>query len=231
MIQWEKMMTQIMTEIVTVLKTGWVEIGVAAVMAMMFLYGYRKGLVRMSVNIVSIAASLIATRMLLPTVHSWIDQNPVLRELVAKRVEKIAFGEGVAAGTESAASESVNLFYQLLGLDKLTDYIADRITGMFVSVLTFVLLLIVMAIIIKIGFEILARVAELPVLNFVNRMLGGMLGLVESIIYIWIFLIVISFLPENPVTVNIALQFNDPTTWVFYLKEANIFVHIFEAIG
>lgn len=215
-----------MTELITIVMNGWVQIGVAAVMVAMFLYGYRKGLVRMSVNIVSIVVSLIATRMLLPTVQSWIDQNPVLRELVAQRVEKIAFGEGPAAG---AASESVDLFYQLLGLDKLTDYIADRITGMLVSVITFVLLLIVVTLLVKLAFAILQRVVELPVLNFMNRTLGAVLGLVESIVYVWIFLIVISFLPENPLTLHIAMQFNDPTTWLFYLKEANIFVHIFEA--
>lgn len=215
-----------MTELITIVMNGWVQIGVAAFMVAMFLYGYRKGLVRMSVNIVSIVVSLIATRMLLPTVQSWIDQNPVLRELVAQRVEKIAFGEGPAAG---AASESVDLFYQLLGLDKLTDYIADRITGMLVSVITFVLLLIVVTLFVKLAFAILQRVVELPVLNFMNRTLGAVLGLVESIVYVWIFLIVISFLPENPLTLHIAMQFNDPTTWLFYLKEANIFVHIFEA--
>ena len=215
-----------MTELITIVMNGWVQIGVAAFMVAMFLYGYRKGLVRMSVNIVSIVVSLIATRMLLPTVQSWIDQNPVLRELVAQRVEKIAFGEGPAAG---AASESVDLFYQLLGLDKLTDYIADRITGMLVSVITFVLLLIVVTLLVKLAFAILQRVVELPVLNFMNRTLGAVLGLVESIVYVWISLIVISFLPENPLTLHIAMQFNDPTTWLFYLKEANIFVHIFEA--
>lgn len=215
-----------MTELITIVMNGWVQIGVAAFMVAMFLYGYRKGLVRMSVNIVSIVVSLIATRMLLPTVQSWIDQNPVLRELVAQRVEKIAFGEGPAAG---ATSESVDLFYQLLGLDKLTDYIADRITGMLVSVITFVLLLIVVTLLVKLAFAILQRVVELPVLNFMNRTLGAVLGLVESIVYVWIFLIVISFLPENPLTLHIAMQFNDPTTWLFYLKEANIFVHIFEA--
>ena len=215
-----------MTELITIVMNGWVQIGVAAFMVAMFLYGYRKGLVRMSVNIVSIVVSLIATRMLLPTVQSWIDQNPVLRELVAQRVEKIAFGEGPAAG---AASESVDLFYQLLGLDKLTDYIADRITGMLVSVITFVLLLIVVTLLVKLAFAILQRVVELPVLNFMNRTLGAVLGLVESIVYVWIFLIVISFLPENPLTLHIAMQFNDTTTWLFYLKEANIFVHIFEA--
>ena len=215
-----------MTELITIVMNGWVQIGVAAFMVAMFLYGYRKGLVRMSVNIVSIVVSLIATRMLLPTVQTWIDQNPVLRELVAQRVEKIAFGEGPAAG---AASESVDLFYQLLGLDKLTDYIADRITGMLVSVITFVLLLIVVTLLVKLSFAILQRVVELPVLNFMNRTLGAVLGLVESIVYVWIFLIVISFLPENPLTLHIAMQFNDPTTWLFYLKEANIFVHIFEA--
>lgn len=215
-----------MTELIIIVMNGWGQIGVAAFMVAMFLYGYRKGLVRMSVNIVSIVVSLIATRMLLPTVQSWIDQNPVLRELVAQRVEKIAFGEGPAAG---AASESVDLFYQLLGLDKLTDYIADRITGMLVSVITFVLLLIVVTLLVKLAFAILQRVVELPVLNFMNRTLGAVLGLVESIVYVWIFLIVISFLPENPLTLHIAMQFNDPTTWLFYLKEANIFVHIFEA--
>lgn len=219
-----------MNEYMTMIKMSWVQIGVIAVMAAMFLYGYRKGLVRMSVNIASILISLLATHMLLPTVQNWIRQNPVLHTMIAQRVEKMIQGDQ-AAGEASSASESVDLFYQLLGLDKLTDYIADRITSMFVSVFTFVLLLIVVTFVVKLLFALLARAAELPMLNFFNRTLGGSLGLVEAVLYIWIFLIVISFLPENPLTVNIATQFNDPSIWLFYLKEANIFIHIFEAIG
>lgn len=219
-----------MNEYITMIKMSWVQIGVIAVMVAMILYGYRKGLVRMSVNIASIFISLIATRMLLPTVQNWIAENPVLHSMIAQRVEKIIQGDQ-AAGEASSASESVDLFYQLLGLDKLTDYIADRITSMFVSALTFVLLLLVVSFAVKLLFALLARVAELPMLNFFNRTLGGGLGLIEAVLYLWIFLIVISFLPENPLTVNIAMQFNDPSTWLFYLKEANIFIHIFEAIG
>ena len=41
-----------MNELITIITDGWVQIGVAAFMVAMFLYGYRNGLVRMSVNIV-----------------------------------------------------------------------------------------------------------------------------------------------------------------------------------
>ncbi len=220
-----------MNDCITMLQTGWVQIAAAAVMIGMLFYGYRKGLVRMSVNIVSIVLSLIATKMLLPTVQSWMEANPALREAVAERVQKIAMGDAGVSGSETAAGASVDLFYQLLGLDKLTDYIADRITGMFLSAVTFILVLIVTTILVKLAFGLLVHIAELPVLSFFNRTLGAVLGLLEAVLYIWIFLIVISILPENPLTIQIAAQFNDPAGWLFYLKEANIFVHIFEAIG
>ncbi len=220
-----------MNEYTAMLQTGWVQIAAAAVMAGMLLYGYRKGLVRMSVNAVSIVLSVIATKMLLPTVQGWIEANPALREAVAARVQKIAMGDAGAAESDTAAGANVDLFYQLLGLNKLTDYIADRITGMFLSAVTFILVLIITTILVKLVFGILVHIAELPVLSFFNRTLGAVLGLLEAVLYIWIFLIVISILPENPLTVQIAAQFNDPASWLFYLKEANIFVHIFEAIG
>ena len=210
-----------------VIQSSWVQIIVATVMVAMFIFGYKKGLVKMSVSFVSIILSTVITKMSLPYVKGYVLKNDRLRLMLQGKVHSIITdgmnsrsyaGAGTGAAADSAGKSSADLFYQMIGLDKVTEYIGEKVTDLILTVILFILLMILVNLLVRLLFKLLDLLVQAPVLSFINRMLGGTLGLIESCFYIWTAILVIGLLPANVFTENIAMQFNMPGTWLNYLK-------------
>ncbi|WP_036613162.1 CvpA family protein [Oribacterium sp. P6A1] len=241
-----------MTDIIEILKNDWLQISVVTFMVIMLIFGYYKGLIKMSSNLVSLILSVILTKSLRSYFQDWITNNDCIRtyvntrihENIANNVEKITettntneiitndsiTSQAIKSVLEANNRGNADSLYELLGLDKITESIADKVTEFILSVITFIVLLIVITILIKILFKLLDKIAELPVLTAFNRISGSMLGLIESILYIWIFFIIISLLPQNDLVASAVEQMNREGTWIHFLKETNIFIKIFESI-
>ncbi|SFG83213.1 CvpA family protein [Oribacterium sp. WCC10] len=242
-----------MSEVYEIIKNDWIQISVIAFMAIMLICGYYKGLVKMSSNLVSFIISLAITRYLRPQIQEWLMNNQYIEKYIKTNIYKNISdninsipGEVVINNQienkdtitkqlikqtiESNQQNSIETFYDFIGLDKITDIVVDKMTGFIISVLTFILLLVVVTIIVKILFKLLERIADLPVLTVFNRISGSILGLVESVLYIWIFLIIIEILPKNDFVVSMMNQINREGTWINMLKQANIFIRIFDNI-
>lgn len=241
-----------MIEITDLIKNDWLQISVITFMVIMLIFGYYKGLVKMSSNLVSIIISVILTKSMKPFFQNWITNNEYIRAYINSRIyEKLQTNIGSMVETsnvdkeglydsvttkvlkslmESNPEENIGSLYEMVGLDKITDMVADRVTEFVLSVITFILLLIVMTVIVKILFKLLEKIAELPVLTAVNRISGSMLGFIESVIYVWIFFIILNLLPQTGLVLSAVEQMNRKGTWIYLLKEANIFIRVFEAV-
>lgn len=82
--------------IVAYIKLNWMQLAVGAFMLMMLYCGYKKGLIRMSVSLVSLLLSTVLTKILHPYVLSWMQGNAALQAAVQKRVAAI-FAESTAS--------------------------------------------------------------------------------------------------------------------------------------
>ena len=215
-----------MAELIDYCLKNWAQLATAAVLIGMFSLGYARGLVRMSVGLASIVSSLIITKLLLPEVTAWINQNTLLRVVISGRVEDMLGYQK----TPQEAENGVDVFYELIGIDRLTDFIGRKAAEFVVGIVMFVVLLILVSIAVKILFKALDLITKLPGLSFLNRLLGGIVGLTEGFLYIWIFLLVISIIPENALTISAAKQFSAQGIWLSYVREANLFTHIFGAM-
>lgn len=229
--------------ILSYVKLNWLQLVVAAFMLMMLYCGYKKGLIRMSVSLVSMLLSAVLTKILHPYVLSWMQGNAALQAMVQKRVAAI-FAEtassavsgggetglpSLSAGTDTAAVQVDNL-YRLLGLDHLSNYLSEQLTGLIMTALCFLVLLVVVNLVVRIAFYILDLIMRLPGLSLMNRLSGAALGLVEAVFYIWVLLILAAILPDNAFTTCIAEQFSREGSWLCYIKEANLLVRIFTGI-
>ena len=83
-----------------------------------------------------------------------------------------------------------------------------------------------MIIIVKLLFRLLGLIMLLPGLSMVNRLTGGILGLIEGVCYIWIMLLLIAILPEMNLTKEIGAAFDDQGSYLYALNQANIFRHM-----
>ena len=76
--------------------------------------------------------------------------------------------------------------------------VTSRINGVsaeaVISGLTFVVLFVVVLVFIKILTMLLKKVSELPVINFIDMVLGSVFGLAEAVIFLWLFMLVVSLL-------------------------------------
>ncbi len=241
-----------MAEIIDILHDNWVQISVIAYMAIMLICGYYRGFVRMSSNIVSLVISMAVTRNVKPYVQKWIKGNQYINNFIHSKVQEIisdnintaassaqmhdeinkssSFASKILGFVENPEQLNTDTLYDLIGLDKIVNGIAEQVTEFVLSVITFVLLLIVITILVKLLFKILDKIADLPVLTVFNRVSGSLLGLVESVLYVWIIFIVLNILPKWTIVISALEQINKPGTWLYVLKETNIFMSIFKII-
>ena len=239
-----------MTEALEVIKNDWVQISVITFMVVMLISGYCKGLVKMSSNLVTLIMSIVITRMAKPHFQEWLKNNEAVRSFVSNKVEFLVteYIESTVKNSTQIQNESlsdnniVNAIIkntlensdgdisELLGIDKIANIITEKISDFVLSIITFLVLMIVITIIMKLIFYILDKIVALPVLSVINRVSGAILGLIESILYIWIIFIVLSLFPKNEFINDILEQINRKGTWIYFLKESNLFIKVFELI-
>ena len=241
-----------MTVALEVIKNDWVQISVITFMVVMLISGYCKGLVKMSSTLVTLIMSIVITRMAKPHFQEWLKNNEAVRSFVSKKVEFLVTEYIESKAGNSAQMQNnflsgsdnniVNVIIknslgksdgditELLGIDKIANVISEKISDFVLSIITFLILMIAITIVMKLIFYILDKVAALPVLTVINRISGALLGLIESILYIWIIFIVLSLFPKNGLIIDIMEQINRKGTWLYFLKEANLFIKIFELI-
>jgi uncharacterized membrane protein required for colicin V production len=241
-----------MTVALEVIKNDWVQISVITFMVVMLISGYYKGFVKMSSNLVTLIMSIVITRMAKPYFQDWIKNNEAVKSFVNEKVEFLVTEYIESKAGNSAQMQNnflsgsdnniVNVIIknslgksdgditELLGIDKIASIITEKISDFVLSIITFIILMIAITIIMKLIFYILDKIAALPVLTVINRISGALLGLIESILYIWIIFIILSLFPKNGLIIDIMEQINRKGTWLYFLKESNLFIKVFELI-
>ena len=241
-----------MTEVFEIIKNDWVQISVITFMVVMLISGYYKGFVKMSSNLVTLIMSIVLTRMARPYFQEWVKNNEALKSFVSEKVQLLvteyletAVNNSTQLQNEALSGTDSNIvniiikdsleknggdISELLGIDKIANVIVEKISDFILSIITFIILMIVITIIMKLIFYILDKIFSLPVLTVINRVSGALLGLVESILYLWIIFIVLSLFPKNEFVIGIMEQINRKGTWLYFLKESNLIIKVFGII-
>lgn len=80
--------------------------------------------------------------------------------------------------------------------------------SMVFSVLSFLVLFVVSYVLIRILASTLDRLVENNVLGILNEVLGMVVGAVEAVVFIWIFMLTVEVLPHFPICEEILRQIN-----------------------
>lgn len=84
--------------------------------------------------------------------------------------------------------------YGKLGATTFASYVAKYMAKLIVNIVAFLLTLLVVTIILRAIIFSLNVIADLPVLGFVNRLAGGVLGLIGVLIIVWVAFVIITML-------------------------------------
>lgn len=84
--------------------------------------------------------------------------------------------------------------YQKLGAEDFVSYVSKYLTKLIINVVAFLFTFIIITIIVRAIVMALDIISNLPVLGFVNRMTGGVLGIVGALIFVWILFVAVTLI-------------------------------------
>lgn len=192
----------------------WLSVLIAVYLVGMTLYGHYRGFIRQAVSIVALVVSIAAVNLASPYVKDFLLQSEIVQSAVRSGIESV-LENGVSLVPEQEEQPSAqrsyieslelpeqlkgiliennnNEVYELLGVDRFTDYLVSYITEMIVSAISYVVVFLAVFILLHLLMRWLDLMARLPILSGINQIAGAVLGLSQALIFIWLASVVLT---------------------------------------
>lgn len=197
----------------------WLTLAVSVYIFAMVLYGHYRGFIKRAVSLAALVVSLVIVRIGMPYVTELLRENTAIRQTVQEQMltmigidDTVSLGSAMPAA-QRAVIEDTDLpeslkkaliennnseVYQMLGVEKFSEYIADYLSNLIFSAIGFVGLFILSYVIIRLLFSWVDIISKLPVLSGMNQIAGAVLGAVESLAVLWLLGLLISIGSGTP---------------------------------
>jgi uncharacterized membrane protein required for colicin V production len=194
---------------------NWLSILVLAFLIFAIVNGFRRGLVRTVISMVSVVLAIILASFLSPHISEFLEkQTPVyevMQDICEKQIEKYVTGEETDENEETQSSiieglpmpdslknrlllDNTAEGYSQLVVGTFGEYLSVYIAHMLVKGIASLLSFALAMMAIRLLAFALESVAQLPVLSSINRVGGGLAGAVQGILIIWLCFLVITIL-------------------------------------
>ncbi len=210
---------QITEEILYILKENATLLAAICFIIFMMIWGCRKGLMEKLLSLCSVAATLIIEAKVYPVVLTFIRNNEAINSFFSELGMKILTGALTgAAGRAAGDTDIINSpLYEFLGLDKLADNAAAAIGDTAVKILCFIIIFIVVRLLVKLLSVLAGGLKKIHFIHWIDGFFGAIFGFAESILYIWIFMFVISAFPTYSFCKTVLTQIlRDPLLHAVY---------------
>lgn len=144
-----------------------------------------------------------------------------------------ARGAGMASGNAEGAADGGagamipdSPLYDMLGLDRLADNAGALVGDMAGKVLCFIIVFIAVRIAVRILMAVARGLKRIRVIDWLDSLGGAVLGAAEGIIYIWIFMFIVSAFPGYGFTGFVLEQISGDAllTWIY---NSNLILQLF----
>ncbi len=224
---------------------NWLFCVVLLIILMCCVAGYKLGFLKMTFSAVSIIISIIITSMLTPVVTKSLRNNKNVYNyfygIVSEAIDKDDESKKVVTGKQQAdyiknMSTTKSLKSSMLkdsgidtykekGIEKFQDYLKDTFTNLIINIVSYFIVFIVVRLVIYILLRVLDVVGKLPVLEKVNKHVGAIVGLVQSLLIIWVlFAIIVIF--SNASFAKSAHKCVKENTFLEILYDNNVLVNL-----
>lgn len=221
----------------------------------MTLYGHSRGFVKMALSFASIIITLIAVNFAAPYVSGYVSENTFINGYVSEKVlDFVTKSESYenAYDQEDGKNDSRELIsglpipdilkdklesgegeeiYSTLGIDKIAQSVAESLSSMIIKAIVFVLLFIIFSIGLRILMHVLSVFTRLPVICGMNQLMGAGIGFVEAIFYIWLFMLLVAWLPLGDYSAEIFRQIMGSRFLSFLYGNNLITIFILSLVG
>ena len=185
---------------------------VAALWLWIAVRGFRRGLVRTAISMVSFLLIMILVSTVSPIINDiFVERTGIKAQIevcCAKALERV-----LPNGNEPDRSEQISMIeelpipmllkkellennnstvYEALSVAVFHDYVTAFLASSIVRLLVYLISFFLALLALKVIVNILDLFANLPILGGVNRLGGFMLGIINGLLYLWIFFLIIT---------------------------------------
>ena len=207
--------------------------------------GYRKGLVQMVASMTTLILAIFLVSIATPHISNVLKtRTPVYNEekcedliksgtdQISSKIEESEWIENlkVPGFLQEMIKENNNtVSYEKMNVDSFGEYISHFLATMILNVVSYIITFIAALILIKVIAGALGLLTHLPVIHSMNRILGAVMGLIQSLLLIWLFLLAVTLFGNTEWGDYIMKMINDSSV-LTALYDANIYIGIFDNI-
>lgn len=228
---------------------NWLLIGVMLLMLLCAWNGYRRGFIRLFVSFVFIILTIVLVRMATPYCSSFLENyTPVYDSIKEscmeifredageydeqKKTDQVQAIESsrLPEGLKEALIENNNTdVYDLFEVTGFDEYVGTYLAKTITNIIAFIVAFILIYLILKIVVFSLDILSHLPILHGINKMAGLLLGVIQSVVLIWIVFLVITIF-ANGETGRVLFGMINDSEFLTFLYSNNYLLSIISAV-
>lgn len=173
-------------ELTLIVKDNIVLMCMAAFVIIMMYVGRQRGFMDRVLSLGSVMVTLAAEFMLFPHIMRAIEENEAIGEFFLNTARSF-----MHIDPEHTSSP----LYDLLGLDVIAENAADLMETLAVKIICFAIVFVLLRLLVRILSVCADGLKRIHLINSVDRLLGMITGFAEAMVFIWIFMLIVSGLP------------------------------------
>ncbi len=171
------------------------DIVVSVIIVAAYVIGSRRGLVKTVWNAVSWIAAVAAVFLLIQPAVEVVQKTPVADNLNAKIYTMMQEKPEESIQRESAMPKFMTENTDII--DSISEKTAEDITALVLKIAVGLSLFIIMKLVLLILFAVINAISKLPFVNSTNKLLGGLLGVVNIMFVIYALCAAITLMTDN----------------------------------
>ena len=191
-----------------------------------FYSGWKKGLLKKILSLLSLVITIVVTRYLTPMVVTLIKDMTNIQSTISDFLYKTMIETKLFDNMDFENIPEINSTNSLN--ETIKDFISNNLTDVILHLICGIIVFILVILIVKLILKLLDLVDLIPVIGTLNKILGGVLGVAESVLIILIIFTIVKVAANNiPTIENIVIQIKDiPLVGLLY--DNNIIYNFFE---
>ena len=173
-----------------------------------FFYGFKRGFLKIVLTTLALVVTIVAAGVLAPHLSKWLGTTFIgtgieksINSYMDKKIDSST--EELVNKTKEAQEAVIDALplpkflkndiskkneeseYKLLDVTTFKEYVSTRLSNIILQALSYIILLVVIYAVLRIVLRIIGVIGRIPIIGGINRLLGGILCLIEGLLILW----------------------------------------------
>lgn len=215
------------------------DIGVIVILLLYVIQGWRKGFILSIIGIASMVAAFLVSKNYYLLASDLLKERTTIYENLSNFISKQYSDLLMSDISLPQAITDESLYHNLVIPDNIkkqiikfimkTDQVStvdnvEMLSDFFINIISMIGLFFLTLIVIKLLGMLLNALAELPVLNEINKFAGIIFGLIKGVVYVYIIMAILAVISPLITQFDILQQINSSVIAIYFYKYNLIFI-------